>query len=282
MKTKQLIGLFVMLFGVITMNYSQEFQGKAVYQSKTKFDMSRLPADMSPDQKARIKERLKSRLERIYELDFSTTESEFKVQAQAEVPGQGGGNMRMFGGGEGVNYKNLKEKQFAKEREITGKKFLIKDSLVAYNWQMTSESRMIGKYLVFKAIAAVTKENSPQVRWGRRPPQSSDSTATKEPETPEVEFITAWYTLDIPVSNGPADYWGLPGLILEVSQGETTMLCTKIVLNPSDEIKIKEPSKGKVLTQAEFDKLLSEKMEEMRDRYGRGQGRGGNRVIIRN
>ena len=99
----------------------------------------------------------------------------------------------------------------------------------------------------------------------------------KEVETPEVEFITAWYTLDIPVSNGPADYWGLPGLILEVSQGDTTMLCTKIVMNPKDAVEIKSPTKGKVVTQSEFDDIFEEKMMEMRERYGRGRGRGGNR-----
>ena len=43
--------------------------------------------------------------------------------------------------------------------------------------------------------------------------------------------VEAWYTLDIPVSHGPGEFWGLPGLILEVSAGNTTMLCSKIVFS---------------------------------------------------
>ena len=278
MKTNQTLGLFLVLMLFATPLQAQDFQGLAVYQSKTNFDMSRFPATMAPDQKARIKARINANLEKVYELHFNATESEFKEQEKIEAPGQQGSSRGgWWGGGQGVNYKNLKEKQLAKEREITGKKFLIKDDLVPYNWQMTSESRMIGNYLAFKAIAAVTKENSPQVRWGGRRNQENDSTENKEVETPEVEFITAWYTLDIPVSNGPADYWGLPGLILEVSQGDTTMLCTKIVMNPKDAVEIKSPTKGKVVTQSEFDDIFEEKMMEMRERYGRGRGRGGNR-----
>ena len=36
--------------------------------------------------------------------------------------------------------------------------------------------------------------------------------------------MTAWFTPEIPVSTGPAMYGGLPGLILEISDGNRTML----------------------------------------------------------
>ena len=42
--------------------------------------------------------------------------------------------------------------------------------------------------------------------------------------TAEVETITAWYTPQIPVSHGPAEYGGLPGLILELI---TAMVCAQ-------------------------------------------------------
>ena len=36
-------------------------------------------------------------------------------------------------------------------------------------------------------------------------------------DDPEIKLtqIEAWYTLQIPLKQGPAEYWGLPGLILE-------------------------------------------------------------------
>ena len=88
-------------------------------------------------------------------------------------------------------------------------------------------------------------------------------------EMPKEVIVTAWYTMDIPVSHGPENYWGLPGLILEVNDGTTTILCSKIVLNPKEKKEIKAPKNGKVVTQAEFDKIMKEKMEEMREMGGR-------------
>ena len=61
--------------------------------------------------------------------------------------------------------------------------------------------------------------------------------------------ITAWYTLAIPVSNGPGNFHGLPGLILAVNDGTETIVCSKIVLNPKNKIDFSEPKKGKIVTQ---------------------------------
>jgi GLPGLI family protein len=38
-------------------------------------------------------------------------------------------------------------------------------------------------------------------------------------EIPKDVTITAWYT-EIQVNQGPENYWGLPGLILEINDGE--------------------------------------------------------------
>ena len=81
----------------------------------------------------------------------------------------------------------------------------------------------------------------------------------------DITQVEAWYTPQIPVRHGPSDYWGLPGLILEVSAGNTTMLCTKIVLNPNEKIEIKAPRKGDVLAKAEYQDLIQNKMLEFRN-----------------
>jgi GLPGLI family protein len=74
------------------------------------------------------------------------------------------------------------------------------------------------------------------------------------------------------VSHGPEGYWGLPGLILEVNDGKTVLLCSKVVLNPKVKAEIKAPSKGKVISQKEYDETVMKKMEEFREM---NQGRGG-------
>ena len=55
------------------------------------------------------------------------------------------------------------------------------------------------------------------------------------------------------------------------------MICTKVVLNPEEKIKLKEPNKGKVVSNSEFETIQQDKMKEMRERYQRG---GGNRARI--
>ena len=66
------------------------------------------------------------------------------------------------------------------------------------------------------------------------------------------------------MSQGPEKYWGLPGLILEVSDGKTVILCSKVVINPKDKVAIKAPAKGKEVTQNEYDEIVIKKVEEMR------------------
>ncbi|MEJ6793308.1 MAG: GLPGLI family protein [Lacinutrix sp.] len=93
-------------------------------------------------------------------------------------------------------------------------------------------------------------------------------------EIPKEEEVVAWYTMQIPVNNGPGDFWGLPGLILEINSGRTTILCSKIVMNPAEKQDIKQPSKGQEVTRAEYTETVTKKMAEMREMYG-GRGRGG-------
>ena len=91
-----------------------------------------------------------------------------------------------------------------------------------------------------------------------------------------TKITTAWYTPQIPVSNGPEEFGGLPGLILEINDGKLTIVCSEIVLNPLDKIEIKEPTKGKEISQKDFDKLQKEKSKEMMERFRskRGDGKG--------
>ena len=48
-------------------------------------------------------------------------------------------------------YKNIKENRYSNKAEIFGKQFLIKDSLESRNWELTNETKNIGKYTCYKA-----------------------------------------------------------------------------------------------------------------------------------
>jgi Protein of unknown function (Porph_ging). len=83
---------------------------------------------------------------------------------------------------------------------------------------------------------------------------------------------TAWYTPQIPVTNGPGIYQGLPGLILEINDGTTTIVCTEVILNPKEKINITPPKKGKKVNQATFVKIKRKKSEEMLEKMKSRKG----------
>ena len=287
MNIKFLKSFFTLYVLTICVVNAQDFQGEAVYQTKTTLNIDLASSGMPAERVKRMQERMKNELEKTYTLTFSKIASIYKEEQkldQSTGGGPGGGGMRfmmMNGGATGDYYKNTQTKTLTKESEFSGKNFLIKDSLVIYNWKMEQETKMIGENLCFKATTIVEMPKKPDFKFGRREDnEKKDEKDTKEeePETLQLEpvIVTAWYALGIPVNQGPSDYWGLPGLILEVSYADTKIMCTKIVLNPKDKKELKEPTKGKVVSQNEYDTILKEKMIEMRERFQNEREKSGN------
>lgn len=288
------------LFLVTTFMQAQEFQGLAVYESKTStaemmknFGGNR---EITPDMKANIEERMKKMFEKTFVLNFDKSASIYKEEEKLDAPGQNGGGGRMMSsmmGGGGTQYKNVKEKMYSVDKEFFGKEFLIKDSLPSYKWQMTAETKKIGEYTCYKATAVIATDATDFRNFRMRgddkdkakeekAAKAKDSTDTNKKtnfmediEQIKEKTIVAWYAPEIPINQGPDKYWGLPGLILEVNDGTTILLCSKIALNVKEKADIKAPKTGKVVTQKEYDETVTKKMEEMREMYrGQGGGRG--------
>ena len=282
---------FIVLLYALNTFAQNDFQGKAYYMSKTTMDMDQWGGrEMSPDQKKRIEENMKSFLEKEYILTFNKSESRYKEDEKLEAPGSGrgwGGFASSFTGG--PKYKNVKNQELLQDQEFFGKQFLIKDDLKPLEWKMGTETKQIGQYTCFKATATKVLDEFDWRSMRRRtppPPKKKDSTDSgdsakadsddpmNEIEVPKTIEVVAWYTPQIPINQGPDDYWGLPGLILEVNADRTTILCTKIVMNPEEKEDINKPNKGDEVTQAEYNDIVTKKMTDMREMYvGRG-GRG--------
>jgi GLPGLI family protein len=192
----------------------------------------------------------------------------------------------MMGGG-GTYYKNVKEKTFTVDKEFMGKEFLVKDSLKTYKWNMEGETRVIGGYNCYKATAIIEASKTdfrnfrPKREEDKKPEVKTEDAKDKKTsflddiDMPKEITITAWYTMDIPVNQGPEGYWGLPGLILEVNDGKTTILCSKIVLNVKEKAEIKAPNNGKEISQKDYDETVTKKMKELMEMNQGQGGRGG-------
>lgn len=276
-------------------NAQKDFQGMAVYESKT--SMSDFKArfegnkNITPDMQKMMEERMKKMFEKTFVLNFDKSASIYKEEEKLESPqSQGGMGIRMMGsftGGGGTFYKNVKDKTYVVDKEFMGKEFLVKDSLATLNWKMEAETRVIGGYTCYKATAvkAASKTDFRNFRPRKegevkkeadQPNEGKKTNFMDAVEMPKEITIAAWYTPEIPVNQGPEGYWGLPGLILEINDGKTTILCSKVVLNPKDKAEIKPSTKGKVVSQKEYDEIVIKKMEEFREM---NQGRGGGMEI---
>ena len=249
----------------------------------------------------------------------STYEEEQKLD-QPGTGGRVGMRFMGLGGGSGVYYKNIQAQTYTNETDIFGKPFLVEDTLKPLAWTLTAETKQIGQYTCYKATAVKQLDTTMRAAFrGMRPGQRGERTAgagkdsaqakdgvagvsrdslttaanekndsetnnslASRIEIPSEVTVTAWYTLDIPISQGPGEYWGLPGLILEVSEGRTAILCSKITINPKEKIAIEAPKKGKKISQKEYQETMAKKALEMSEQF-RGRGRsGGTRIMIRN
>jgi len=274
-----LIGCMVLLFSAVAS--AQNFQGKAYYFSKTSVDMDSWGGrKMSEGQKKQIADRMRSMFEKTYILNFDREASTYKEEEVLEAPGgQGGFGKWGSSFSAGMQYKNIKSQQYLQDQEFFGKQFLITDSLSKLNWKLGTETKQIGQYLCMKATAVKTvdefdwrsmrrKPKYKEVKEGETQKDSTATSVSEDIEIPKQIEVTAWYTPQIPVSHGPGDFWGLPGLILEVNTDKTTILCSKIIMNPQEKVQIKAPEKGDVVSRQKYNETVKKKMEEMRSMYG--------------
>lgn len=272
--------ILTVLFTIITATiFSQkDFQGKATYMSKTTFDMERF-GNRSEQEKKQIMARMKNFLEKTYTLSFNKIESSFKENAKLDAPGASRSRWGSSNG-QGSIYKNLKDKQMIEDVEMFSKRFLILEDMEQPKWELGTETKKIGQYTAYKAtMVKIDKSVDFGSIFGRRGRgnQQKDSTKTNS-EKPDVRTlaVTAWYTPQIPVSSGPQSYWGLPGLILELNAGRTTMLCTELALNPAEAEEIQKPNKGKEVNREEYNKIIKVKTDELKARFQNNR-RGGRR-----
>lgn len=135
-----------------------------------------------------------------------------------------------------------KAKQKIHQRGIMGKSFIVESPMVKNKWKITQEKI---KYLGYECTKAVI-------------------------ETDEV-FVVAWFTSELPLQIGPADYYGLPGAVLmvNVDDGDIEIKATKIDLEKLQE-EIKIPNDGKKVSEEKFEEIkiakekeLTESMENM-------------------
>ncbi len=264
---KLLLSLCITLWSIGL--YAQNFSGEAIYSTSStmsvsfgspeKGDSLQSPSQktsMSITQQEDINKKIRAAMQKEYELLFDSHSSlykeipkvkDFREEKGVEVVGLGGGT-------EGGLYKNNRDASYAESRDIFGKVFLVQDSLIQWDWNLEKESKKIGDYTCYRATT--TKKSKPKT--------SIKGEAQKEIKERKIE---AWYTPEIPISQGPGEYWGLPGFILEVEDEKLHIICSKITIDKEERKIIEAPTKGKKVDRQTFKEIYEEKVQEMKKMY---------------
>lgn len=267
------IKTFMLALFITGAMFAQDFSGRAIYRThrKSSIKLDSTTMASTPGIQEQLEAQMRKMFQKTFTLDFTKSESMYKEEQELDAPKgpsvNGGSMIMMIGGDSGsdILYKNILEKRMANKTELMGKVFLIKDNLVTYDWKLTGETKNIGNYTCYKAVFE-KEEESIEINM-----IDGD---VKEEKVLKKRTLVAWYTLEVPISNGPRDYGGLPGLILEVNDGDLTIVCSEIVLNPKEVKEIKEPTKGKIVTRKKFGAITKEKTKEMMDRFRSRDGKG--------
>ncbi len=231
---------------------AQNIQGKIVYRATPDLEdylkNAKTDSTLTEIQRAAMIENGEASVPLNFELLFKDNESIFRSEEDMETLRRKGLLMNQtgfLGGYQYLYYTNLDN------QEKIYQYFFTKEVLVStadVEWELTKETKKIGNYQCYKAIADL----------GTR---KIHGMSPQEP-------IIAWYTPEIPVSFGIQYFQGLPGLTLELSAnydaGQIYFQAIEIVLNGKKEINIKRP-KGKKVTEEKYLSLI-EKLNSARRR----------------
>ena len=272
----RLIITLMMLLMVSATVVAQEFQGKAEYFSKYIFKSKKVVEDQvdkvseNKELNEAVKMAMKKSSEKTFTLLFNKEEAIYEENEELEQPSKptSGFSISISMTGAGKKYINTKEKIRLEEDEIFGKEFLIEEPLVKPDWKLVNESKKIGEYTCSKAELIVPVTDLQKQEYQDFLKREERKPALFKMDEPTDKVIVAWYAPEIPLSFGPNNYYGLPGLILEINEENTVILCSKVVLNSKSKSKVKRPNTGDKVSQKEFDAIQKKKMDSMRNEDG--------------
>ncbi|MCY1536558.1 GLPGLI family protein [compost metagenome] len=244
---KKLLLLPLLLMSGLAM--AQQTLGMITYERKVFIDKRQFEGSNLPEGLADIIPAEQKSLKTLYFTPDATLYENSTVKI-GEVQEYTEGNMMFRAVGAEPDekvYTDIKNQKKTEQKDLMGKQFIVQsESLPASKWKTTGRQK---KILGMPCMEAAMMDEHGQYQ------------------------IKAWYTTAIPVSSGPDGMSGLPGMIMELSIGET-MLIAAVKIEPMDAkmlTHIKPPIKGKKVTAKEYDAIMQKKLAEMEQQF-KGEG----------
>lgn len=181
---------------------------------------------------SQIGEKIKPFMTVYYNLDFDPLRSRYSAGREGEAPKVVWG---LPPGADNEIVQDFQSGRLTAKKVIYEESFLISDTLPRLKWRIESEVRTIAGFMCRKAVTRIC----------------------------DSVYVVAFYTDAIPVSGGPEQMGGLPGMILELAVPRlyTTWVATKVEVEATPPAP-PSPAKGKSMTRAELVQNLRKSMED--------------------
>lgn len=240
-KTINKLSILVLLFNYLTC-YAQKKSGMATYEviieSNEKVNKSIISANS--DSKKLFD--FKNVNPTTYSLEFNDSISLFQISTKL-ANDNNELNSRISSILSGSNKKYLINRKMSlvkKQVDVSGSKIIIVDNK-PHKWKLLNDTYSIdGKtYLKAEAVVKEMRTNGKLV---------------------DV-LVTAWYDPNIPLSLGPYNYYGLPGMIVKLSE-KNKIITLKSITFKSRGKKLSEFKKGTIMTESEYNSYMKKKVME--------------------
>ena len=167
----------------------------------------------------------------LYELSFTNSTSRFRIVESMNSDENKLVTQNIFDSGE--YYIDSHTNIIQNRKTLENKKYII--NLEPLCWTILNESRVVNGYECIKAISS-------QIFYSERKGVN------------QTQEIVAWFTPEIPVSLGPKQFYGLPGLVVEVTGEGATYTLEKLIMK-NDSVKITPFTKGEEVSIEEFQRI---------------------------
>lgn len=218
-------------------------EGTITYEEVVKFDI--VVDGMSPEMMAMMPKENRSGTI-LYFNDKASRYENLNVVTDGSIEEEtGGATVKiMMSTPENIMYRDLKNQKMVHQKEFMTRNFLIESDIQKEEWKLTGNQQVILGYPCQEAL-------------------KNDTSG----------MVKVWFTPAIPVSTGPGEFGGLPGMVLavDVNDGEQTMTAKSVDLVKVDPDKLQKPNKGKKVSREKFNSIVEEKIKEMGAEGGEGQ-----------
>ena len=182
MKPKYLIIALLLLLSCTSLHAQYINMGKVFFERKT--SIHKLYEDN--EWFSRNKDAYPKFITNNFEMTFTANNSYYKPGKETEMPKQ---SWVVPPGNENEVFMDFRTNTVTAKKPIFEQTFLIQDSMRKMKWKISEEFKTIANYKCRKAVTRIC----------------------------DSVYVVAFYTDDIPVSAGPEQFGGLPGMILQLA-----------------------------------------------------------------